>query len=313
MQRHNEQWVTKGWVIAALAGVAALLWGSAYPCIKIGLELFSLQNASAFDKMFYAGIRFVFAGLLTLAAMAVVRRKKPLPELRNIPKIMLLGFTQTGLQYFFFYIGLSATPGSKGAIISATTTLITVIISAIMFKNEKLTLYKLAGCLIGLLGAVIVNFSSAMGGFEFGLTSEGFVLFSAIAFSVGTVYSKYVAQNEDVFAVSGYQLFFGGSLLAAAGYIGGGRIAHVTAGGIGMLAYLIVLSAVAFTLWTLLLSANHVARVTVYYSLVPVFGVILSGVLLGEDVLNLRSIAALALVCLGICIVNGRKGVQADR
>ena len=72
----------------------------------------------------------------------------------------------------------------------------------------------------------------------------------------------------------------------------------------GVLGYLAMLSAVAYTLWALLLSSNPVSRVAVYSFLQPLFGVAL-GVLLGtaKDVPYLRYGAALVLVCLSIVIV----------
>ena len=70
--------------------------------------------------------------------------------------------------------------------------------------------------------------------------------------------------------------------------------------------YLGFLSAVAYTLWSLLLQRHPISRVMVFSFLNPVFGVVLSALLLGEaKVLNLpRCLLAMALVCLGVWIVN---------
>ena len=72
-----------------------------------------------------------------------------------------------------------------------------------------------------------------------------------------------------------------------------------------MLFYLAVISAVAYSLWGLLLKYNPISKVAVFGFMNPVIGVLLSAVLLNEkDSLGFSSIAALVLVCIGIYIVN---------
>lgn len=90
----------------------------------------------------------------------------------------------------------------------------------------------------------------------------------------------------------------------------GGALSR-TAGfwGIALLLYMGFLSAVAYTLWGVLLKYNPVSRVTIFGFMNPMFGVLLSALLLGESsqALNLHTLAALLLVCLGIYVVNREK------
>ena len=73
-----------------------------------------------------------------------------------------------------------------------------------------------------------------------------------------------------------------------------------------MLLYLALVSALAYSLWGILLKYNPVSRVTVFGFMNPVFGVLLSALLLGEtgQASGVRSLLALVLVCTGICLVN---------
>ena len=71
-----------------------------------------------------------------------------------------------------------------------------------------------------------------------------------------------------------------------------------------LLGYMILLSAVAFVIWTALLYYNPVGKITVYNFMTPVFGVILSAACLGENLWDWRYLVALALVCFGIFAVN---------
>ena len=78
--------------------------------------------------------------------------------------------------------------------------------------------------------------------------------------------------------------------------------------------YLGFISAGAYSLWSLALAANPVSRVAVFGFMNPVFGVLLSAVLLGETnvVSPATAVAALALVSLGIVIVNRPQGNRRD-
>ena len=73
-----------------------------------------------------------------------------------------------------------------------------------------------------------------------------------------------------------------------------------------LLLYMAFISAVAYTLWGVLLKYNPVSRVTVFGFMIPVFGVLLSAVFLGESsqALSWNVLAALILVSLGIFVVN---------
>ena len=75
-----------------------------------------------------------------------------------------------------------------------------------------------------------------------------------------------------------------------------------------MLIYLAFVSAIAYSLWGILLKYNPVSRVTIFGFMNPVFGVILSAIFLQEaDKVGTVCLIALALVCVGIFVVNYQK------
>ena len=90
------------------------------------------------------------------------------------------------------------------------------------------------------------------------------------------------------------------------GFALGGRIEKISGNGAAMLVYLALVSAVAYTVWGILLKHNDVSKVTVIGFMNPVFGVLLSALALGEtaQAFNLKNLLALVLVCVGIFVVN---------
>lgn len=106
--------------------------------------------------------------------------------------------------------------------------------------------------------------------------------------------------------LSGYQFILGGIVMVILGFGLGGRITHVSASALLMLFYLACISAVAYSLWGILLKYNPVSKVAIFGFTNPVFGVLLSAGWLGEGSAELgwNVLIALVLVCIGICIVN---------
>lgn len=297
----NEESVYKKQkIIILLAGLCCLLWGSAYPAVKIGYNLFNIQANDIPSKLIFAGIRFALAGLLVLMVQ-IIMKKNIFSIKKSIKQITLLGILQTTLQYTFFYIGLAYTTGVRGSIINGTGTFLSVILAHFIYKNDRINFNKAIGCIIGFLGVIIVNLdgTSFIGG-SFSIKGEGFVMIAAMLFAIASIYSKRVTKNQDASIVTGYQLLIGGIILTFLGYIFKGELTGFTFKSTLLLIYMALLSSISFVIWTELLKHNKVSRIAIFNFLVPVFGTILSGVFLKEDIFNIRIFLSLFLVSFGI-------------
>ena len=294
-------------VVVLLASLCCLLWGSAYPAIKNGYALFAIAPDDIPTKMLFAGYRFAFAGLLLLIMAAFTKRDVFDLSLTKLRQVTTLGWTQTSIQYAFFYVGLSNTTGVKGSIMNATGTFFSVLMAHFIYQNDRLSRNKVLGCLIGFAGVMVVNFNRELLDFHFRLLGEGFVVIAAFVLSAGTIYGKRISQTMDSIVLTGYQLTIGGVALIAAGYALGGSLTSFTLASSALLLYLVLLSSVAFALWTILLKFNRVGLVSVFNFLVPVFGAVLSAIFLGETILEWKNVVALALVCSGIWLVTKQR------
>ena len=284
--------LTKTWVVAVLASICCMLWGSAFSCVKIGYSLMNITTNDSGSQLVFGGIRFFVAGLMALAMGSGAERKILLPTKTSIPKIMIISLFQTILQYFFYYIGLAHTTGVKAAIIVGANVFIAILVSSLLYKLEKLTAVKIAGCILGFSGIVIIN----LGGL------------CTCAYAFSSVYMKRYSETEDPVMLSGWQFVFGGAVLTVIGFLMGGRLGHMSAKAFLMLLYLAFVSAAAYSLWAVLLKHNPVSKVAIFGFMNPVCGVLLSTILLDEKgIFGIQGIAALILVCSGIFIVQ-RKG-----
>ncbi len=59
--------------------LCTLLWGSAFPCVKMGYQLFQISSDATFQKLVFAGWRFSLAGLLVLITARVIGRQNIIP------------------------------------------------------------------------------------------------------------------------------------------------------------------------------------------------------------------------------------------
>ena len=296
---------TLWWVILIVAVFCRLLWGSAFPSIKIGYRLFDIASGDGLSQMLFAGMRFFLAGVLTIIFGSFMFKKVLLPKKSSWPKIGVLAIFQTALQYTFFYLGLANTTGVKSSIITASGVFFTILFSALVFRHEKLTTRKILGCVVGFAGILVINLGK---GFDMNLslTGEGFILISALSSAVAAGFVKKFSKTENTVMLCGWQFACGGIVLMTIGLLGGGKITQVSFEGVAMLCYLAFISAAAFSLWSTLLKHNPVSKISVYGFLNPVFGVLLSAWLLNEaDTLDLpRTMIALLFVVVGVLIIN---------
>lgn len=286
-------------VVFLVATLCCLLWGSAYPAIKNGYALFNIAADDIPSKLVFAGYRFILAGLVLLVIAALGKKSLRLDR-RMLGQVSLLGLTQTSLQYVFFYIGLAYATGVKSSIMNATGTFFSVLLAHWIYKNDRLSVNKALGCIVGFAGVMVVNFSDGLLSFEFTLLGEGFIVIAALVLSAASIYGKRLSQRMDAVVLTGYQLAIGGLALLLIGFATGGTLTGFTVKSTALMAYLVVLSSAAFSLWTLLLKYNRVSMVTVFNFMIPVFGTLLSALFLDERFWELKNGIALALVCFGI-------------
>lgn len=115
----KQEWMQKTVVVWFGALLCCLLWGSAFPCIKIGYRLFEVDAADTASQILFAGCRFTLAGILAAGIGSVMEGRFLRPERKAAKEITWLSLLQTIIQYFFFYMGLAHTSGVKASIIEA--------------------------------------------------------------------------------------------------------------------------------------------------------------------------------------------------
>ena len=289
------------WVVV-FALTAAVAWGWAFPLIKIGFSAFGITADMTGSKMLFAGIRFAAAGLIVLSVARSSGRSFRVSKTINWRFILAFALMNTTLHYFFFYVGMSHSEGSRAAILNSLSTFLVVLLACACFKSDKLTSRKILGCTVGFCGILALNLGGAESG-RFTWLGDGMIILNAICGACANLMTRGLSRRIDVFVGTGYSLSIGGLLLIIPGLAFGGTLPNVNMLGIVCLILLIAISAIGFALYNKLLSCNPVGKVAIYNSLIPIVGAVTSCLCLGET-FHLKYALAGGLAALGIYLIN---------
>lgn len=308
-QQTQSIFTRHAWVVI-FALTAAMVWGWAYPLIKLGFREFEITADMTASKMLFAGIRFCISGLIILSIAKLTHRDfslKKTSERRIYTWLYLLLFAllNTTIHYAFFYFGLSHSEGARAAIINSMGVFATVILACMFFKSDKFTARKIIGCVIGFLGILSLNLGGVESG-RFTWLGDGMIMMNALCSAGASLMTRGVGQRIDVFIGTGISLGMGGALLILPALFLGGTLQTTTLWGVTILMLLIGISTIGFTLYNKLLTCNPVGKVAIYNSLIPVIGTLSSCLCLGET-FYWKYIIAGTLATSGIYIINKGK------
>lgn len=301
----NSIWTNK-YFVTLMAVIACILWGSAFPVLKITYAELQITTTDVSALMLLAGARFFLAGVMVFAVQRLVLRQPVKVPRGSLVPLFMLGLIQTGLQYYFFYNGVAAVSGIKSAILNAGGNFFVVIFAHFFYTNDRLNFGKILGLITGFAGIALVNWQPNTAiGWGFTLRGEGFIVLAGLTMSIATFRAKALGKRLNPITINAYQLILGSLLLLILG------IPALLNGGLQptplfwvLFIYSAILSAAAFSIWYTLLKHNKAGEVTIYRFVIPIAGAILSAMLLPGESLTLSILVALVLVAVGISAVN---------
>src|SRR5690554_1663522 len=171
------------WSVIAIAVFCSVLWGSAFPVLKVSYVEMQMAPDDIIAKIVFAGIRFLLAGLIVLALLLLTNPKSILVSRKHFFILLVLGVVQTSLQYFFFYNGLANVTGMQGAILSSSGTFFTVLLAHFYYKNDSLNWKKVIGLLAGFSGIIIANWGQSFH-ISFQWDGEGYMILSGLTSAI---------------------------------------------------------------------------------------------------------------------------------
>jgi drug/metabolite transporter (DMT)-like permease len=278
--------VPKGALGAAAAILYVFLWASAFVPSRV--------LARGAPPLGILSIRFLVAGgVLVLIALAL---RLPIPRDRGMwLRVLGIGVGSNALYLGLSYVALRHLSAGMGSIIASTNPLILALVAPSLL-GEPLTRRKLVGLVLGFSGVLLAMHARA-GTQTARLPDVLLSVGGVLAFVFSNILFKRMRERPHPLVLNGGQLFFAGiALIPAALLLEGVPHIHWTSSLIWSLAYLVLaLSVGASMLWFWILQHGEASRVSAYFFLTPVFGLLLGAILLGEQLAPLDALSLLVI------------------
>ncbi len=274
-----------------------MLWGGNMVSIKLSNEGVSPLTAAA--------VRSACASLL----IWLYARSKGEPFLlrREDARHGLIIGALFGIEFLFLYWGLAFTDASRAVIFLYTVPVWTVVGAHFFIADDRLSALRSVGIFLAFLGIIAVFGARSSGLNPLHWVGDLMEVGAAIFWAATSIYIKRFIQGKPITHIQTLfaQLVFSIPILAAAALIiERGDPVSLEASVVGALAYQIVLvSFVSYLVWFWMVHRYPVSRLSSFLFLAPLFGVIFSKLVLGDELTPLVWIG-LTLTAAGIYLVN---------
>ena len=286
----------------------ALIWGSSFLFIRIGVE-----QLPAFQLVFIrTGIAAV--GLI----MVVYLRGKRLPtDWRSIGDLLVLGVVNTVLPFALITWGEMHIESGLASVLQGTAALFTLVVAHFTFADERISLRKLVGLLVGFLGVVVLASRSTAGEIvqsdaTMHLLGQLAIIVASFCYALGGTYGRKAMQHrlDPVVVAAGAMTvaaLISGIIAWVSPLLGGPppiSLSQLTPSVLGaVLALGLVNTFGAYLIYYPLVSVLGAARTSMVTYVIPIVGLVLGAIFLGELV-DLRLVIGTLLIVGGIGIVN---------
>jgi drug/metabolite transporter (DMT)-like permease len=306
----------KEWGLFILLG---LVWGSSFLWIKVGqgepmpsLGLVHPDGSTAFGPFLLVAFRLLF-GLVGMLAVLALRPQSLPRDRRTLLAYAFMGVFNTAVPFVLITWGETLIDSGLASILNGTVPLFTIVIAHFWLNDEKITLPRLAGLLIGFVGVVVlVSRDLRPEGLTGNVWGQLAVIGAAACYAVAITFSRRYLRNQPPVTQTLMVLLIADALLWAATPVAEGPLVWPTSplawfavAWLGLLG-----SCLAYLMFFSLINAWGPTRASLVTYVFPVIGLGL-GILLLNEAADWRLLAGSALVVAGILAVNARTLRQA--
>jgi len=285
-----------------LAVTACFLWATAFAGIKIGLQYTT--------PLQFAGMRFMISGLVILPFCKNIRKDLHLLK-QNSGRVLQISLFQTVLLYIFFYEGVARTPAATSAIVVGAGPLFVALLAHFFTTSDRLTLRKIISLVFGFSGIILLAIAK-----DISADNRTMVLTGILMLVIGNICGSFgnilVSKNKTGISpvfLNAIQIFTGGLVIFILSlFIEGFEFSVKPPAYYISLSWLSIMSATAFSFWFIVLNRPgvKVSEINVWKFIVPVFGAILSWMLIEGEKPQWHTITGMLLIAISILVIFGR-------
>ena len=277
--------------IPILLGLTIVFWASAFAGIRAGLEEYSPGHVALVRLSVAAIVLFVYAVIV----------KMPLPELRDLPVILLGGFLAFTVYHVALNYGEVTVAAGPASLLVNTAPIFTALL-ATAFLGERLRVLGWIGMLVSFVGAALIALGEGEG-FRFA-PGAFIILIAAVSVSIYLVIQKPYLQKYGSLNFTAYAIWAGTlfTLVFLPGLAGEVRTAPLDAT-LALIYLGIFPTAIAYVTYAYVFSQLTASRGVSFLYLVGPMAFLIAWIWLGE-VPSLLSFIGAGIVLVGVIVVN---------
>lgn len=255
-----------------------------------------------------AALRFVFAALALLAAVRLSRGWRAMGQLgwRQLGATAALGATGVLAYNLLFFQALALLPASRASVIVALTPVVTLVLAAVVL-GDRLSLRRWGGAVMALAGVWAVVTRGDLSQLAVAVGRGELAMFGAVcSWAVYTLVGRTMLRGVPPLVATAWAAVWGVVFLVPVAWLERGQVraADVSTGTLAGLVYLGVLgTAVGFVWYSEGVQRLGSDRAVAFNNMVPVFGMALGWMLLGEPV-GFSALLGGVLAVAGVFVVN---------
>ena len=285
-----------------LALVVMMCWGSLYPVVKLGYAEFEIDTKYYPNLLLFAGVRFTVSGLLI--TLFLTGKNKAIPTVKTGKEwigIALVALFSVMLNYSLAFYGLSIVESSKTALLKQAGALIFIVLSALLFKESKMTVGKGIGAVLGACSIVILNINQLGISMGFG---ETIIILSSFCTVTASVICKKMLKGTDAIVVTGYSQLIGGVVLLVIGLAFGGKVTIAEGSDWLLFGYMVVATCASYMIWYTIVQRYDLSKLFIVKLSEPLFAAIIGAIILPENIFQWHYLGAFLCIATAVVISN---------
>jgi drug/metabolite transporter (DMT)-like permease len=289
----------------AMLLICSVFWGSAYVFNKISIV--------EIPPLTFTAARLLIAAAL-LAAVALTSGVRLPPFGRAWKPFFVMTMLSNVVPFQFVLAGQREVSAGLAAVLGATTPLFLILLAHAFTTDEKITLGKLIGIMIGITGVAVVFGPDVLSGWSDALAAKAILVAAAVIYAVGAIYSKRVTGHSPL-TIATLQMTAGAIIMTPVALVIDqpwtlGPISWPAIGGVVGTA--ILGSALAAITYFHVLRRAGATNAMLVTLLVPVTPILLGSVLLGEHLVP-REVVGAMIIAAALVVIDGRLLRKARR
>ena len=283
------------WLLMLLLG---LIWGGTFFLSEI-----LLLELSPFQIVFH---RVSIAALVMVLYITIKSIALP-KDGRTWLALAVMGLLNNAIPFSAIVFGQQYITGGMASILNSTTAFFGVMLSGLFFKEEAITMPKVIGVIMGIIGVIIIMGFDTLSSLSLTNIGQILIIVSSISYAFASIWGKFQVKNLGVeVTATGMLITSSVWMFILATMVEGLPFEALSMRStLSILTFAILCTSVAYLLYFAILEQAGAANLTLVTIIIPPFALILDAVALGEMV-SLQELIGFAVISIGLLIISSK-------